>query len=143
MTEPNHGESSGPRRRPRRRHPALASRIAVTGMSTATMLGIVAILGGTGTSDDADQSADTVPAPSPTLPSEPATTATVTPGSTTFPAPITTSVSVTELANEPIQLTANPVVRIIETPATAAAAPSAPAPAPQEQAPVASTNGSR
>ena len=139
MTDPVAREaSSTPSRRPRRRHPALASRIAVTGMSTATMFGIVAALGVSGASQDATRSAGTDPGSDTTVPAEPVgTTVAAPPGQpTTVPAPVMTTVPVTELSNEPIQLTAEPVVRVVET-------PSAPAPAPREQAPVASTNGSR
>jgi hypothetical protein len=102
------------------------------------MFGIVAALGVAGASQNASSADGTDPAPEPTLAAEPVTTTTapVADQPTTVPAPATTTVPVTELSNEPIQLTAEPVVRVIET-------PSAPSAAPQQQAPVASTNGSR
>lgn len=143
MTDRAGGDSPATRRRPRRRHPALGTRIAVTGLSTTTMFGIVAALGVAGASQEPTQSADTIPTTNPMIAADPATITAAAPDpTTTLPTPITTTVPVTELSNEPIQLNANPVVRVVEVPAAPAANP-APAPAPQQQAPVASTNGSR
>lgn len=138
MTDPAASEDSpAPRRRPRRRHPALASRIAVTGLSAATMFGIVAALGVGSPSQDTTSSPETVSPPSSTLPVGPATPTTSPTADAPTTVPTTEPVPVTELSNEPIQLTAEPVIRVVETPAASTA------PAPQEQAPVASTNGSR
>ena len=46
----------------RRRHPAQASRILATGLSTATLLGIVAVLGAQPPADTPKQPADIAPA---------------------------------------------------------------------------------
>jgi hypothetical protein len=45
-----------------RRHPAQASRILAAGLSAATMLGIVAVLGATGSAGAPDGSTDLAPA---------------------------------------------------------------------------------
>ena len=146
MTDRAGGESpTTPRRPRRRRHPALGTRIAVTGLSTTTMFGIVAALGVAGASQEPTESADTIPTTNPTVTVDPAMTTAAAPDpTTTLSAPVTATVPVTELSDEPIQLNANPVVRVVEVPAAPAAnsAPAA-APAPQQHAPVASTNGSR
>ena len=107
------------RRRPKRRHPALGARIVAAGLSTTAMLGIVAALG-------ADAASPEPPPPAPAL--------TATAIEAPVPAPPgqdLAAVTVTQVTNEPIQLTASPVVR---APAPAAAQP---------QAAVVTTNGSR
>lgn len=110
--------TDGSARRPRRRHPALGSRIAATGLSAATMFGIVAALG-----------VQTPPAVADTSPPPAVETnvVTVDPQAASPPA-----VTVGELTDQPIQLTATPVVRAAQ-----------PASAPTQAAPVARTNGSR
>ena len=132
MTDPAaSGPSPAPARRPRRRHPALGSRIAVTGISAATMFGIVAVIGA-GAGQDSTGTDETALTPSSTVTVPPVTTTVP-----TTPVPTTEPVPVTELSNEPIQLTAEPDVRVVETPEASAA------PAQQDPVPEASTNGSR
>jgi hypothetical protein len=46
----------------KRRHPAQASRILATGLSTATLLGIVAVLGAQSPAGPPDKSTDIAPA---------------------------------------------------------------------------------
>ena len=114
----NLAATTGSPARPRRRHPALKSRIVSTGISAAAMFGIVAALG---VQEARTPKVQELPA------SVPQSEIVVDPASA---AP--TAVVVSELSDRPVQLTATPVVR---------AAP--PAPSPVAAAPVARTNGSR
>lgn len=99
----------------RQRHPAHKARIMSAGLSTAAMLGIVAALGAQNPSV-----ADVVEAPASV------------PNVTAVDPSAPTSVVVSELSDQPIQLTATPIVRAAQPAATQAAA-----------VPVARTNGSR
>lgn len=109
---------TGSTARNRRRHPALGARIAAAGMSSAAMLGIVAALGA-----QQPPPASAVEAPA----AEPPSVIVVDPRLSASKA-----VTVSRLSDEPIYLTATPVVRAAE-----------PAPASPAAAPVARTNGSR
>lgn len=95
------------------------------------MFGIVAVIGA-GAGQDSTGTDETALTPSSTVTVPPVTTTVP-----TTPVPTTEPVPVTELSNEPIQLTAEPDVRVVETPEASAA------PAQQDPVPEASTNGSR
>lgn len=104
--------------RPRRRHPALGARILATGVSTAAMFGIVAAIG-VRNPPQVDSEETTAPAVPASIVVDPAAGA---PG----------AVTLSELSDQPIQLTATPIVRAAQ-----------PAPSQAISAPVARTNGSR
>lgn len=104
--------------RPRRRHPALGARILTAGMSTAAMFSIVAAIGVQNPPQtNAEQTA--APAVPASIVVDPAAGA-------------AGAVTLSELSDQPIQLTATPIVRAAQ-----------PAPTQAASAPVARTNGSR
>ncbi len=139
----------------RRRHPALGARIAATGLSATTMFGIIAGLGLSNRQAPANNAETSGPVPSyPSLvvadtvsvqpaavvadtassqPQPSISAATNEPGLSESTLNTGTAASDPPPSNEPVTLTANPIVRV-EAPA--------PAPAPSAR-PIARTSGSR